>query len=115
MKIYLAGPMRGIPKFNKPLFNYAEKLLTKQGYTVFNPARKGIEKRLGRSPGLQENITFRRKVFGLDCAWICKHADGVALLPGWRKSAGAKAERALAKAVGLEVFNVKFPDGLRKA
>lgn len=108
MKVYLAGPMRGIPKFNAPMFRRGEKLLKKQGYTVFNPARKGIERKLGKSPDLQENLAFRRKVFALDCAWICNHADAVALLPGWRKSMGAKAERALAKAVGLEVFNVKI-------
>lgn len=111
MKVYLAGPMRGIKDFNRPLFKRAERLLTKQGYTVFNPAAKGIERRLAKAPDLQESLDFRRKVFALDCAWICRHADAVALLPGWRKSFGAKAERALAKAVGLEVFHVKFPHG----
>jgi hypothetical protein len=108
MKVYLAGPMRGIPEFNKPMFRRGEKLLKKQGYTVFNPAAKGCERKLAKAPDLQESLAFRRKVFALDCAWICRHADAVALLPGWRKSLGAKAERALAKAVGLEVFNVKL-------
>lgn len=106
MKVYLAGPMRGIPKFNFPAFHRAARKLRKQGYTVFSPAEKGIEKRLPKAKDLQESMSFRRKVFALDLAWICKHAEAVALMPGWKKSKGARAEKATAEAIGLEVFYV---------
>ena|ERR1035437_5948303 len=106
MKVYLAGPMRGIPKFNFPAFHKAAAKLRKQGYTVFSPAEKGIEKKIAKAPDLQESRSFRRKVFALDLAWICKHADAVALMPGWKKSKGAKAEKAAAEAIGLVVFYV---------
>lgn len=37
-KIYIAGPMTGIPDYNRPAFNeYAAKLV-EQGHTVLNPA-----------------------------------------------------------------------------
>ena len=41
------------------------------------------------------------KVFALDTAWICLHADAIALLPNWPKSKGAVAEKALADAIGI--------------
>ena len=42
-----------------------------------------------------------REALGADTAWICAHADAIALLPGWEKSTGATAENALAVALGL--------------
>ena len=107
MKVYLAGPMRGIPRFNFPAFYKAAKKLRKQGYTVFSPAEKVAESEILKMPSLQESVAFRRKVFAMDLAWICKHAEAVALLPGWKKSKGAKAEKATAEALGIEVFYVK--------
>ncbi len=91
MRIYLAGPMRGIPDFNFPAFNKEAAWLREQGHEVFNPAENGD----------QTNV---RECFRLDTDWICRYADGIALLPGWEASKGAKAELALAEALGLEVI-----------
>ena len=38
MKVFISGPMKGYPNFNKEAFDQAEKELVQQGYTVFNPA-----------------------------------------------------------------------------
>ena len=38
MKVFISGPMKGYPNFNKEAFDQAEKDLVQQGYTVFNPA-----------------------------------------------------------------------------
>lgn len=103
MKIYLAGPMRGIPEFNFPAFFAAAKTLRDLGHDVFNPAEKGEEKEVTNDPGLQEKLAFRRKVFKLDTTYICDEAEAVVLLPGWEKSLGAVAEQALARAIGLNV------------
>jgi Domain of unknown function (DUF4406) len=97
-KVYLAGPMRGIPDFNFPQFNRSAEVLRSRGYEVFNPAEKGLEK---DAEAMQESLAFRRKVFALDTGWICEHADMVALLPNWWRSKGAIAEKALAEAIGL--------------
>jgi hypothetical protein len=52
---------------------------------------------------------FRRRVFTVNCWWICTVADGMAMLPGWEKSKGAVAEKALADALGLHVMYLNDP------
>jgi nucleoside 2-deoxyribosyltransferase len=104
MKIYLAGPMRGYEHFNFPAFHAAAKALRDEGYDVFSPAEKGEELMMTDDPSLQEQLAFRRKVFSIDMDYIANQADTVALLPGWEKSAGARAERALAEAIGLNIM-----------
>lgn len=101
MKIYLAGPMRGIPEFNFPAFEVATKLLRDEGHEVFSPAEKGAETVLAQHPGLQDDLEFRRQVFKDDAIAICE-ADMIVLLPGWEASSGARAEWALALTVGLK-------------
>lgn len=44
MKVYVAGPMRGIPEFNFPAFNLAAKNLRADGHVVFNPAERDNER-----------------------------------------------------------------------
>ena len=115
MKIYLAGPMRGIPQFNFPMFNYFAKKLRAEGHKVFNPAERDIKKfgnKIQKNPqgSLQvaEKIGFSlRDALGDDTKWLCKHADAVALMPGWRDSKGACAEKALAKALGLKIIYLR--------
>jgi hypothetical protein len=114
MKIYLAGPMRGIPNFNFPAFDAAAAKLRDQGHTVFNPADNdraiygdtflnatGCDKQADAEHGVS-----RRRLLGDDLAWICAEADGIALLPGWRGSLGATAEHATAVALGLWVMEL---------
>jgi hypothetical protein len=109
MRIYLAGPMRGLPHFNFPAFDYAAKLLRADGYIVFSPAERdreayGVE--IEHNPtGDETKVTNPACTINdcmkADCNWICDRADAVALLPGWEKSTGANAELALGKALGL--------------
>lgn len=37
-RIYIAGPMSGLPEFNYPAFNRAAAVLRAQGHHVENPA-----------------------------------------------------------------------------
>lgn len=117
MNVYLAGPMRGYKDFNFPAFFAAAEQLREKGHEVFNPAERdtnefgaeklksetGDEKELSRNLGM-EGLSLTRKVFLHDTHYICTRADAIALLPGWEKSKGANAERALAEAIGLEVI-----------
>lgn len=114
MKIYLAGPMRGIPEFNFPAFHAATAKLRAEGHYVFNPAERDIEHHgvdisKGNTAGCEE-MAARDHGFNLrealkdDLEFICLHADAIAMLPGWEKSKGAKAERATAIALGLDVI-----------
>lgn len=113
--IYLAGPMRGLPNFNFPAFHAAAAKLRAEGHTVFNPAERdeeefgrvfaptGSEAEFAQATGMTV-MEMRRNCFYADTAWITQHADAIALLPGWAKSKGAVAERALAEALGLTII-----------
>ena len=114
MNIYVAGPMRGLPNFNFPAFHAATARLRALGHTVFNPAERDEEKHgkdIASSPtgdlgeAAQKGFSLREALCA-DTAWICQHADAIALLPGWQNSRGALAERALAVALGLRVFHI---------
>ena len=105
--------MRGVKAFNAPAFNAADDALQAAGHTTFNPARvdeaNGFD--LMGYDGTEDltSIGFNlRDVLGADLAWIAEHADGVAVLPGWEKSMGAKAEVATADALGLPVRDVDY-------
>lgn len=114
MKIYVGGPMRGIPEFNFPAFNAAAAALRDQGHYVFNPAQRDNEKHgTDISKGNIEGCEVKaakdhgfnlREALGADLAWICAEADAIALLPGWKTSKGATAEHATAVALGLLVL-----------
>ena len=106
---YVAGPMRGIPEFNFPAFFAKEAELANEGHLVFNPARRDIEN--GFDPtglkGTDEELKALgfnlREALEVDTRFICREATHVYMLPGWSKSSGATAERALGLALGLVI------------
>ena len=117
MRIYLAGPMRGIPEFNFPAFFAITEALRAQGHEVFNPAERdnehhGVDISKGNSTGDEalaaSTFGFNlREALGCDLAWICAHAEAIALLPGWQNSNGATAERAVGVALNLKILEVE--------
>jgi hypothetical protein len=125
MKIYLAGPMRGIPHFNFPAFDYAAEKLRAMGFDVFSPAdndraKSTVSPELSPT-GDQDELTKQtgfslRNALADDTRFICKEADIIALLPGWEKSKGATAEHALSVALGHTVMilgaDFKDPDAV---
>lgn len=115
--VYVAGPMRGLPEFNFPAFNAADDRLTDLGYDVFNPAAR--DRATGFDPsGMtgHENLTAHgfdlRAALGADTYYIAHHADGILLLDGWENSSGARAELALAAALGLNASEGFDRDGI---
>jgi Domain of unknown function (DUF4406) len=119
MRLYLAGPMRGIPFFNFTEFRRAAILLRADGHEVFSPAEdaeykfgpelnkhgNGDEHALAQTLGITQQA-FRRRVFNYNLWWLCTCADGIALLQGWEKSTGACAEAAVARALGLYIMEM---------
>ncbi len=118
MKVYLAGPMRGIAEFNFPAFHSAAKFLRQNDFFVFSPAEKDEEVHGNDfitqfKTGAEANIANAesqgfslRRALGDDTAWICAEADGIVVLPGWTNSKGAKAEVALSEALGLAKYQL---------
>ena len=92
MKCYLAGPISGKPDYNRAAFAEAAQKLRLQDYEVFNPAAANLEGLpLGR---IMSHVLW----------WLCEEAEAIALLPGWRRSGGARIEWLLAKYLKLKVI-----------
>jgi nucleoside 2-deoxyribosyltransferase len=112
MKLYLAGPMRGLPAFNFPAFNEAAALLRAAGHEVFSPADRdshvGFDPTgmAGTDAELDRAHFSVREALGADLGWICAEADAIALLDGWERSLGTAAEVATARALGLPVYTL---------
>lgn len=90
MKVYIAGPMSGLPAFNRPAFFQAAKEIIAAGDIAINPAVL--------PDGLSEADYMSISLSMLQCA------DAIYLLSEWRASAGARAEYALAEKLGIEVL-----------
>jgi hypothetical protein len=88
-RIYIAGPMTGIPDQNYPAFHAAAERLRADGYWVVNPAEINV-----KHPG---------------CWYSAMRADiqqlvtceAIALLPGWENSRGATLEHHIAQNLGM--------------
>lgn len=110
-KVYIAGPMSGLPEFNFPAFFAAEAKLTAEGWTVFNPANKEQEKELDAEAYTKgDQVLAAEKGFDFrDCyLWdVTKviEGDAIYMLPGWEASPGARGEHAVACAMKKH-----FPD-----
>lgn len=91
MRLYVSGPMTGIPEWNFPAFNAAAEQLRAYGYDVVNPADGGADEATTWAEYLKEDLRLL-----LAC-------DGVATLPGWTGSRGACLEVHVARALGMPV------------
>jgi len=112
-RIYLAGAIRNQPYLNVPAFRAAAEKLRAEGHEVYDPMEETItefgdaiwQTNVAGDEDIAVQRGFNRRLAMADnCDWLCHHADAIALLPGWERSRGAKAERALAIALGLEVI-----------
>ncbi len=90
-RVYIAGPMSGLPEYNYPAFHAAAKRLRDLGFDVSNPAENP-------EPPCGTWLGYMR--MALAQLVTC---DGVALLTDWQNSRGACIERDLALRLGLDV------------
>ena len=94
MKIYLAGPMTGLPEFNYPAFNAAAARLRALGHEVLNPAENPV-------PPCGSWAGYMR--LGLSQLVQC---ECIVLLPGWADSKGALFERKTAQVLAMDVVHL---------
>jgi hypothetical protein len=92
MRIYIAGPMTGIPEYNYPAFMAATEQLEALGHVALNPANHDIS---GEIKSWQYYMRHGLRLL-LD-------ADAIAVLPGWEGSRGASLEVKVAQALEMEV------------
>ena len=91
-RIYVAGPMTGLPEYNFPLFNSTAARLRSEGWHVENPAEHGHVEGAGWADYLRWDIS-RIATCG-----------AIYLLPGWSNSKGATLEVHIAGVLALEVL-----------
>lgn len=100
-RIYIAGPMTGVPRFNRPKFEETARILRAHGWTVESPveiaAAFGSDNTIVTTPGMLDAVIEAE----LEALAKC---DAIYLLPGWEDSRGAKRELWLALDKGLEVI-----------
>lgn len=89
MKIYIAGPMTGIPDFNREKFNIVAEELGRLGDVVLNPAIL--------PDGLYHDEYMKICIAMID---VC---DRVVFLPGWENSKGAQIEHKHASYMEIEI------------
>jgi hypothetical protein len=94
VKLYLSGPITGVPDGNRPAFKAAAELLRERGFRVVNPSLQEHE-------GWDWDRYMRR-----DIRWLMR-CDGVAAIPGWEFSRGACVEVRLALDLGMAVRHVE--------
>lgn len=116
MRVYVAGPMRGIPEFNFPAFDRAANDLRAAGHTVFNPAE------MDRADGVVPTVGGISMPFewyiARDINVICMGlpsdpgpVDCVAVLPGWENSQGAGMEVETILRLGRRAIVLKEESG----
>jgi len=89
---YIAGPMTGIDKYNKPAFDAAANRLREAGNVAINPADN-----FGGNQTLSHKEYMRYSIHQLLIA------TDVYMLRGWMDSTGARVEYEVAMSLGLEV------------
>lgn len=86
--------MSGIPGFNKPAFDEAERQLRDAGYNVINPftLNKDIPLEFDpeKGPWRVTNECYEKLI--MNDLHAISHCDGVALLDDWVRSIGARRE-----------------------
>ena len=108
-RLYLSGPMTGLPEYNYPAFHKAARALRRAGYRVVNPAElhphsrlrrwlAAMKARLNLAPSPQFPTWgeyMRAALVGL------LGCEAIVLLPGWEHSRGARCEVSLAAELGM--------------
>ena len=114
MRVYLAGPMTGIPQFNIPNFDAATAYLRTQGFEVVSPAElddpASRAAAMASPDGAPGSGSSNGETWGDFLARDVKLlADGgveaVYVLPGWEKSRGARLETFVASLCKLPIVD----------
>jgi hypothetical protein len=105
MRVYLSGPMTGIPDFNGPAFEFYTKRLRDFGFEVFSPHEmdEGIHDADWSYYIRRDLKLLVDPIYGIERLYLMPEA--------W-KSRGARLERMVAEAVGIEVWDVETGERL---
>ena len=93
MKLYISGPITGVPNYQEN-FTKAETILKQTGHEVINPCTVVLDDSATWEDYMKADIPLM-----LMCG-------GVAVLPGWEASAGARLEVDIAQRLNMPIKDV---------
>ena len=107
VKVYLAGPMRGKPRYNFDAFAEFAAKLRERGFRVWSPHEDDLASGFDPdkdvvNPGPEGLRAFMAKDLPMVCA-----ADLVAIMPGWEDSKGTNIELTVARMLDIPVYEVE--------
>lgn len=92
--VYVSGPVTGMRDGNRPAFEEAAHALRASGCIARIP-HDDVDPGTPWTPAMKLTLMA-----------ILAQADGLALLPGWKLSRGARLEEHLARSLGMPVMTV---------
>lgn len=96
-KLYIAGPVTGMPNQNRAMFNKVSKKLRAMGYSVINPLDLDAVKTKNKKIMAWEDYLRR------DIPYLCK-CTGIVFLRDWNKSRGANLEWKIAAGLNMPML-----------
>jgi hypothetical protein len=102
-KIYISGPITGMPNLNREAFEQEAERIRTMGNTPINPHLfcKGIEESYPWDT-MTEDQQWRAYMVQCIRVMHCWEIDAIHLLPGWENSRGAVIEEMIAEAMNIE-------------
>lgn len=94
MRLYIAGPMTGLPELNFPEFERVAVALRSKGHEIISPHEVCPDKSMAWRDAMKRDI-----VVLLEC-------EGIVRLNGWERSRGASLEHYIAAELGLTIYDV---------
>ena len=88
-RVYISGPITGVPDLNRPAFASAARILEERGFETVNPHDNGLQ------PDAPWSEHMRADIRALTTC------DRLVYLPGSDASRGAAVERYVAAALGI--------------
>ena len=113
MKLYIAGPMTGIPQFNYPAFFEMADILRDEGHTVVSPAEMddpairaaSFASRDGNIHTLESHGATWGDFLARDVKLLADDGiEGIVVLRGWQHSRGARLETFVARLRGIAIY-----------
>lgn len=117
MKLYIAGPMTGVPYWNVPLFERVAAALREKGTECIVPIELDgstyrdfcLADPTGRGK-IQDGRTWG-DFLARDVKCIADEVDGVVMLPDWYQSKGARLEVFVAIQTKKALWDVVLEEG----
>lgn len=99
-KIFISGPMTGLPDFNFPRFNLVAKQLEDASIDCINPV--DVCKKYNKETVLSDPVKFQEMID--EQQRLERECDAILLLDGWHESKGVRLELKTALELDMKIY-----------